>query len=100
MVREKKLGLHQQPQIAALSGSHSKAPGFAGGYLLCNHLPWPQFCYVGEQKEAGMYKFVHEQNLLRFQRLLDETADEVRRRLLSSLMAEEQAKDWLQPRPH
>ena len=24
----------QQPQIAALSGSHSKAPGFAGGYLL------------------------------------------------------------------
>ena len=26
-------GPRQRPQIAALSGSHNKAPGFAGGYL-------------------------------------------------------------------
>ena len=31
-------GSRQRPDIAALSGSQSKAPGFAGGYLLGNRL--------------------------------------------------------------
>jgi len=39
-----------------------------------------------------IYVFVHEQNLKRFQRLLDDTTDEVRRRVLLNLMSEEQAK--------
>ena len=34
----------QVASSAALSGSHHKAPGFAGGYLLKNYDDWCFFC--------------------------------------------------------
>src|SRR5258707_2256233 len=41
-------GAGKRPQIAALSGSNLKAPGFAGGYLLnCEHLLHDRFELVG-----------------------------------------------------
>jgi hypothetical protein len=39
-----------------------------------------------------MYPFVHQQNLLRFRRLLADPADEAQREQLLRLIAEEEAK--------
>jgi len=47
----------------------------------------------------NIYKFVHERNLLRFQRLIDEVTDEARRQQLLGLQTEERAKDGLPTRP-
>ena len=40
-----------------------------------------------------MERFVHRQNIEHFRKLLAETTDEVQRRLLLKLLAEEEAKD-------
>jgi hypothetical protein len=45
-----------------------------------------------------MDKFLHQQNLERFAKLIAETTDEARRQQLQKLLAEEQAKDQPGPR--
>ena len=40
-----------------------------------------------------MEKFIHNQNLERYRKLLSETTDEEKRRQIEKLLAEEEAKD-------
>jgi hypothetical protein len=49
---------------------------------------WPAYQEVGV-----MESFVHRQNIEHYRKLLAETTDEVQRRLLLKLLAEEEAKD-------
>ena len=45
-----------------------------------------------------MQEFVHQQNLNHYRKLLAETTDETKRRILSKLLADEQEKEPLPPR--
>jgi hypothetical protein len=48
--------------------------------------------------EKNLDLFIHRQNLVRFQKLLDETKDAARQKQLSKLLAEEKSKDQPPPR--
>lgn len=46
-----------------------------------------------------MERFIHNENLRRFRRLLEEEQDEEKRNIIRKLLAEEEAKDiWTGPR--
>jgi hypothetical protein len=46
-----------------------------------------------------MDRYIHEQNLVHYRKILSETYDPTKRKIVLQLLADEEANGWLPPEP-